>query len=96
MKRNMDLVREMLLVIEAAAPGQELRPRDLAGIESTNAIELLEHVVLLGQAHFIQAEIRLPSADRPEVTTTSSASRGRATTTWTPCVTPGCGRRRRA
>jgi hypothetical protein len=66
MKRNMDLVREMLLIIEAAPAGHEIRPGDFSALEDIGALGLLEHVILMGQARFIQADIHLPKAGSPD------------------------------
>lgn len=63
MKRDLNLVRAILLDIEASPPGELIREFNYEG---RSKAEILEHVQLLLDANFIEGQMLLGNMGQPE------------------------------
>ncbi len=57
MKRDLDLIRDILLVAEAAKPEQRVALKDFQALYPDRLEEVSEHVQLLGRAGFLDTTI---------------------------------------
>jgi hypothetical protein len=62
MKRDLELIRNILLDVESCPPGQPITGFTYDGKEQP---EILEHVVLLTNAEFIEGDVRLGANGAP-------------------------------
>ena len=89
MKRDLDLVRSILLQIEAAEPGQFVNGFDCEGKSDA---EVLEHVKLLVEAGYLEGNVPGDSMGRPKQCIIRKLT-GRGMSSWRTPKMIRCGKR---